>query len=367
MCLLKNSEYPILEQYLKQMSNISKLQPFNIKNKISDTYSIDYNIMDLDFLICKLYSQKEPELFLEYQNESQQFIKEYQTFNNKNNVITFGNSFDSSQKNNELQEKKLQVIKNYLEIAEKYLPLDICYEYPKNNHCFSCDFNLDDVYIDDDGFQYCPKCGTERIIYFGSVRSISLNSGVKKEYEDRKNFWIALMKYQCKQQTRFPEKKMFQSLDKYFQRKGIQSREEIRQMPLNNNGTRGKTSRNMLITALGETGYSDYYVDCSLIGLLYWNWKAPNVSHLEEKIMEDYEATQKIFLMLIHQKIFKNIDRDSSPNIQFRLFRHLQLVNHPCVSEDFKIVKTPEILENLEVMWKIMCQGTGLNYIPFHI
>jgi hypothetical protein len=153
-------------------------------------------------------------------------------------------------------------------------------------------------------------------------------------------------------------KKMFHDLDVYFDRKHVPSRETVIKQPLNENGTRGKTSRNMLLTALSETGYSDYYVDCSLIGVLYWKWTAPDVSDLEDKIMDHYDKTQKVFLSL------ENIDRDSSPNIQFRLFRHLQLVGHPCVAEDFKIVKTQEILENLENLWYIMCMGAGLPYLP---
>jgi hypothetical protein len=50
----------------------------------------------------------------------------------------------------------------------------------------------------------------------------------KKDYEDRKNFWSALMKYQCKQPTRFPQEELFRSLDDYFRRKNILPREEIK-------------------------------------------------------------------------------------------------------------------------------------------
>jgi hypothetical protein len=112
----------------------------------------------------------------------------------------------------------------------------------------------------------------------------------------------------------------------------------------------------MMYEALNETNNSAYYEDINLILHLYWGWSLPDISQLEDRIMEDYITTQQIY------NAIPNKDRDASLNIQFRLFVHLKAVDYPCTKDDFKIQTSRDSLIFHNEMWKIMCEKSGVKY-----
>lgn len=357
-----------MKSFLKHSSvnystyKIPKIIEIEIPNKIVASYITDYNIIELHTKIMKTFGANNDKKNI-YMGDIKGLIDEYTNISKQPQIITFGATITKKESLTKEQiERRHNIIDEYLKIAKKYVDIDIRRQFPINNLCPVCDYSMEDVYVDDNGLLCCPECGFEKMTY-SNTSSFSGNStnsggGSKKDYEDRKNFLAALMKYQCKQLTRFPQIELFKTLDEYFRRKGIITRDEIKEQTLNENGTRGITTRNMLLTALHDTGYADYYVDCSLIGQLYWDWKPPDVSHLEDIIMELYDITQTAFHSL------KGLDRESSINLQFRLYKLLMLVGHKCQPSDFKLIRTAEILENLETIWKQICEITEIPYIP---
>ena len=123
----------------------------------------------------------------------------------------------------------------------------------------------------------------------------------------------------------------------------------ICELPMNEDGTRGDTSKDLMYSALHDVVLAQYYEDVNLICHVYWGWKLQDVGHLEDAIMTDYDRSQMIFEQ--HKG-----SRKSCLNTQYRLWRHLARRGHPCKSKDFKIVKTPEIVDFHESMWKIICR-----------
>jgi hypothetical protein len=101
--------------------------------------------------------------------------------------------------------------------------------------------------------------------------------------------------------------------------------------------------------ALKDTGNSDYYDHINIILNEMWGWVLPDVSHLEDKIMEDYDTSQRIYEVIPK-------DRKSSLNSQFRLFKHLRRLGYPCKSKDFRIPTTHDILEFHNSTWAKMCE-----------
>jgi hypothetical protein len=252
-------------------------------------------------------------------------------------------------------------ITQYLEIARHYIQIDVIRETGSANICPGCQMDLTDVPKDDEtGIQTCPnpRCGYEKLNLLRamiSTESSKSNTGGRNSYDDRDNFYKALMRYQGKQPNRLPDN-LATVLDNYFRSYGLPTTDEVRKMPLTERGTRGTTTRELMYRALFETGNASFYEDVNLICHIVWLWTLPDVSHLEDQIMDDYDKTQKVY-----ECIWKN--RKSNLNTQYRLFKHLQLRGHKCSIEDFKMVKTREILEYHDAIWEHMCQGSRLTFI----
>ena len=117
---------------------------------------------------------------------------------------------------------------------------------------------------------------------------------------------------------------------------------------MDSEGRRGKTTKQLMYKALLETGNSGYYEDINLICHVYWGWLLPDIEHLEDRIMHDYDVTQRIY-----NEIPK--DRRSSLNSQFRLYVHLlryqKEISFPIRAKDFKIPTTRDILEWHYSIW----------------
>jgi len=189
---------------------------------------------------------------------------------------------------------------------------------------------------------------------------IILNSNMithRNIYHDRDTFIQALAKYQGKLS---PDKALvddiIQLLDKYFASYSMDTGEKVRRKPLNKLGRKDSTSRELMYRALSDIqrplyDYINYFC------YVYWGWSLPDVSHLENQIISDYDKTQVILNTL--QK-----DRKSSLNIQFRLRKHLELAGYTCSDAEFRPIKTRSILEDNNDLWRRMVEGACLTFIP---
>lgn len=266
-------------------------------------------------------------------------------------------SFETGSKFSEPDEERIRIIEEFTQIASLYFCVNLYRETgPISNFCL-CNFDLSDVFIDENGMQVCPLCGNERFVCsyaYESDKSPSLRS----DYDNGENFWKALQRFQGKQANKIPDT-LFSFLDDYFSKRGLSAGEEIRRQPLNSRGRKDGTDLSLMYEAL-EKGKYYLYRDANLICHLYWGWTLPDLSHIEEQIMEDYHKTQKIY-----NQIEKT--RSSSLGTQFRIFKHLQLRGYPCFIDDFKLVEMADSVEFHETTWKEMCEKSGdpdLYYIP---
>jgi len=251
--------------------------------------------------------------------------------------------------NKELRTRALlRVISEYLDTVSNFIPCEITRE--NKNLCTFCKSRLQPVVMD--GIKYCQECSAEI-----SPEIISYN--IHKEsivyryntYEDRENFWKALIRFQGKQNVKLPDN-LFRDLDEYFLSYGLPTGEEIKRLPLDERGRRGNTTKELMFRALLYTGYSAFYEDINLICHLYWNWELPEIGYLEESIMQDYDQFQSIYQQIKTQ-------RKSCLSTQFILYKLLRKNQYPCYLEDFKIVKTREILEFHEKVYSQVCEILG--------
>ena len=104
-----------------------------------------------------------------------------------------------------------------------------------------------------------------------------------------------------------------------------------------------------MLKALKDIGCSGFYDHLNVILNEMWGWLLPDISHLEDQIMEDYDVSQRVYETLPK-------DRKSSLNSQFRLYKHLRRLGFPCKSKDFRIPATHDILEFHNTIWAKICE-----------
>lgn len=374
-----------------------------LPEKIEGIYIYDYNILIVDDILKKKFLQQEKknieklqlkikieenkletrqtlierhatkkrintlkEELSEYPNRKKEYIKltenlikSYKKIGVLGNIVAFGN--EKCQEVTESEEKqhtRHEIIADYLEIARNYIQIDLVRERPSNNSCPGCGAN-EEVLEDESGASICVSCGLEKIKV---VKNPFYSDGCRvnnstNNYEDEANFEKALMRYQGKQKNK-PDPELYSKLDEYFvDIKDLPSSKEICELPYQEDGTKEGTNREMMYEALSKIGCAGYYDDINLICSVYWGWALNDVSHLEEQIMEDYRASQRVF-----EKLDKE-GRKSSLNSQFRLYCLLRKNGVNVKSRDFKIPATPSILEYHKNQWKKICKELNWEYI----
>jgi len=314
---------------------------------------------EINTLKKSMYDYENNVSFNKYLNDSKHLLDAYnQVASNKSKGVVIFCKI-KEEENSDVIKKRLKIIHDYLEVAKNHIRLEITQKLPNRLICPECQTDLSKTFLGEEiGICVCPECGYERekmshIITYKDNQYLNLN--IKNSYEDCENFRKALQRFQGKQ-THRPPQKLYEQLDNYFTKLGKGYGPDIQRLELNRDGQKPNTSRQMMFEALLETNNSGYYDDINLILHIYWGWTLPDISHLEDMIMEHYIETQKVYNSI------ENKDRDASLNIQFRLFVHLKAVGYPCSKHDFKIQTSRDSLIFHNEMWKIMCERTGINF-----
>jgi hypothetical protein len=256
--------------------------------------------------------------------------------------------------------KRLLIIQEYLEVARNYITLDVVQTNQIRAKCPGCGVDFSQVDIDEENGLCTCECGVVRenlSLYTLYKDSNRVNIGNRNNYEDWENFEKALIRYQGKQPNKPPDR-LYDQLDAYYTKIQKSIGSDVQAQALLADGKKIGTSRQMMLDALCETANSAYYDDVNLIMHVYWGWRLPDVSHLEDQIMKDYFSTQQIYNSQPHE------GRDASLNTQFRLYVHLLAVGHQCSRDDFKIQTSRDSLEFHQDMWRRMCEKTGVRFYP---
>ena len=243
--------------------------------------------------------------------------------------------------NNLFGSKRHQIIVSYLNIAKDYLDINIKYDWGSESRCTSC--GSIDIEEDFGGNIYCSSCFAEDV----SIVNLpmyhdgnNMNRNNKSDYDDKENFKKALNRYEGKQVIKFDKDNMCKSLDDYFTQRNMPISSDVKKLPLDSKGKRGKTSKGLLYAALKKIGYEDQYEDSNLICHFYWDWMLPDISHLAENILEDYDIFNEIYVSI------RDVNKTSALNTEMVLYCLLKRNGHQCDRKNFKIVSTVEIYRN---------------------
>lgn len=327
-----------------------------LKNRLGIISTETYNqriSKQIEKLEKELDNLESKEKINQYLESTQEFLSKYEKLGQLSKVISFKRNPTSKGEDEQKKILRLKVIHEYLVTAQNFIDLDITRIIDPYTACENCN-----TILTGDEEEECDICGhiLESSMALPLFKeSNRINISCRNEYEDRENFYKTLLRFKGQQMVKLP-KDLHEKLDEYFRSYNLPTGEEIRRLPLNNRNQKDGTSRDLMFKALSDLRnlrYSDYYEDINLICHNYWGWPLPDISHLEDILMDDYDASQQIYKEIRTEHDW--IKRTSCLNSQYRLYRHLKLRKYPCRMDDFKMIKTPRILEDYEAIWKIIC------------
>lgn len=359
---LRKEKYGYLEELKKQLVRL------NDQIMMPQTYITRANTLDLIESKKKEIAQIESgsKIFV-YEERTKDLLSQYKKLAKNVKVI----SLDEEEKYVDLDPEtrnRIYLIEKYLEIAKGYIDIDVIRINTRpSDICTGCGISLANVATNMDGTMRCPdpECQTEHnVIIMAKLAKDSsrINIVGSNDDESAQNFTKAFIRYQGLQQDK-PLDSIYVKLDEYFSKNNRPIGDEIKKLPLNDRGRRGDTNHRMLWDALSQIGHSEHYKDTNLIGHNYWGWTLPKVMHLKDKILDQYNKTQKIYYQ-IHPE---ERGRNSSLGTQYRLWRHLELAGHECYRDEFKIAENTDSDRIHDKLWRLMCEGCNdpeIYYIP---
>ena len=351
LAIMKNfrdevDEIPEMEEKVRKMNDI-----LNSGDASLSGCQVDAMIKAIGDLKSRIRDAESEKSKRRYLRAAMPILRRYNNLDIENQPVDFFE--DSLGDPNKPLSQIQKIIEEFLDIASEYISIDVIRDVKKSSLCSACGCDLLNAMPDVDGTFNCPGCGVE-IEYVDkdsiAVRDTTSMKGHRNSYEDRINFGKAVINYQGKQEIKLPEN-LEKILDEHFTRMGIPIGLEIRKTREKDDyGRRIGTNLKMMIFALKSTGLSGHYENVNLIMNKYWGWDLPDISHLEEKIMADYDRSQDVFLAI------KSRSRKSCLNAQYRLYRHLERLGHKCEVQDFKIVGTERTLHFHESCWEKICR-----------
>jgi hypothetical protein len=309
-----------LDELEKTLNNISKNnRHFN---------EIQKNISELQETISKIEDKIELNFYI---METAELINSYKIILSTPIKI----SFVKINNNNSDNTKKREIINKYVELAQKYtnIPLKLNKKDSKpRKECDLCN-NKKDFILEDNIF-ICCECGNhlDIIQYTTSYKDVDrVNISAKYTYDRKVHFRDCINQYQGKQNCTI-ESKVYEQLENIFDRHHLligdkKTRKEIRF---------SKITREHVLMFLKELGFSKHYENVILIHYTLTGKKPDDISHLEDKLLADFDL-----LVETYDKLFKNkVSRVNFISTQYVLYQLLLKHKHPCKKEDFVILKT---------------------------
>jgi len=275
-------------------------------------------------------------------------IDMYKKLISKNKV----NSFIQT-KNSQIDKSKIDnIVNQYLCIAREYIDLE---NFTKDKFIFVCEAcsgtNL--ILSDDDELVYiCNDCQNEHPIYddtpsFKDTDRVNMSS--KYTYSVKGHFIDAIKKYQGIQNT--DSKKINKVIEIL--------KEQIAQHSLSiNKDDYNFVTKNHIYMLLSELDLSKYYEHLNLIYNLLTGIECPNISHLVDDLLSDYDILEEVLEKLTEGR------RDNSLTVNYKLYKLLQRRGYPCSISDFYVLKTKDTEDEHDSIMREAFEILGWTWLP---
>lgn len=284
-----------------------------------------------------------------YYLEAQPLLEAYKTEMSRPVVMSFmGSATASSNTSPKLE----QVVSQYRQLVERLIPLTHL-PYPtthskKSPSCGNC-MRKNTYVIHSDNICACEYCGMEQDMLMStfSYRDTErINMTSKYQYDRRVHFRECINQFQGKQNSTI-KPQVYDLLKTHIQNHGL-------------NIT--KVSKKHVMSFLKEIGCSSHYEDVNLIHHTLTNQPLPDISYLEDVLIEDFDKLSKLY----DEEYIKprRIERKNFINIQYVLFQLLRRHKYPCSHTDFSFLKTIERKEFHDDICSHLFHKLGWNFQP---
>ena len=349
--ILKNFETDKenIDTYKKQLKKVKKSLQKNLTYRMKNNLEKSEN-----FLLKKIKDIESNSLYNYYLIETSEIIKKYTDILSK--PVFF--SFIGKKENNQQEKKK--VINTYLTIAQKYIHIDkkvlnnfFSGKKSNLNQCSNCQStNFQKI----ENIEICLNCGKETHLSTSNSSykdSERINMSAKYTYDRKIHFKDCINQYQGKQNVNISPD-VYTKLTKQFDLHGLLLKTTDKSKRFS------KITKKHVFIFLKELGYSKHYEDIILIHYNLTGKKPNNISHLEPKLLEDFD----VLVSLYDRKYKKNnkICRKNFINTQYVLFQLLRRHKFMCKKQDFNILKSNERKSFHDKICKELFTDLGWNF-----
>lgn len=257
----------------------------------------------------------------------------------------------------------VEFTQNYLEEMEKYIshspsqPSPILKLWSKKQKCTLC--NMENMNIaNHDNYFICEGCGYtyDSVGHDLSFKDIDrINISNKYQYDRRTHFKDCINQFQGKQNATI-DPQVYKDLTEQFR---------LHHLIPDNYDTLPKEqafreiTKEHVLMFLKETGYTKHYEDVVLIHHQLTGSPAPDISHLENDLLQDFDQ-----LTDLYDKKYRNNERKNFINTQYVLFQLLKRHKFPCKKEDFNILKTIDRKYFHDSVMQDLFESLGWNIHP---
>lgn len=310
---------------------------------------LNKSITELEEKIRRIETGSEENFYIA---ETAPFIQEYKRILATPMKISF---IGKPKVNN--KEKK-RIIKCYINVVQKYYSINIQQKTKKNKIiCDNCE-NKENFEVIDDTIYICRDCGVEKqvLLHATSYKDIDrVNISTKYSYDRKVHFRDCINQYQGKQNSTI-EQRVYDELEEQFRRHHLLVGDEKTSKEVRFS----KITKEHIAMFLKELGMTKHYENVNLIHYNMTGVKPDNISHLEDKLLADFDA-----LTDMYDKKFKNkIERTNFINTQYVLYQLLQRHKHPCKKTDFVMLKTVDRQAFHDHVTSVCFQELGWNMVP---
>lgn len=259
-------------------------------------------------------------------------LNEYKDLFEKTKQRTFVSVSAETSVNERLIAKKNLLISKYLRVAREYVQLEDFVVKSGRLVCEACS-GTDFEQGEDEAIYTCKQCGNTLELLDDSPTykdTDRVNMASRYQYTCRGHFIEAMNKFEGKQNTTIPV--------------GVKNLLE-REMK-NHNLTPATTSKDHIYMFLSEKKLSNHYEDINLIYFMITNTPSPNITDYRPQLLELFDLQEEAYAEV------KDPERTNSLNVNYKLYKLLQLVGYPCKKDDFYILRTRTKLEEHDEKWR---------------
>jgi hypothetical protein len=265
--------------------------------------------------------------------------------------------FCGKKKQNDVDRQKEELIAKYLDISQKYYNINIKQKEKKFNiSCESCP-NKSDFSIEENMY-ICVLCGTQQEIirHTASYKdSDRVNITSKYTYDPKVHFRDSINQYQGKQNCTI-EQEVYDKLEDILDRHHLllgdkTTRKRIRF---------SKITKEHILMFLKELEFTKHYENVTLIHYNMTDKKPDDISHLEDKLLADFDLLRDAY-----EKLFRD-NTDKFKSTQYILYQLLKRHKHPCKKEDLAIIKTIDRKVFYDTICKELFDVLGWNFTPLY-